>query len=39
MQIVFNRADEILALKPGDEIKITYEDCVENRRRNVAKEA
>lgn len=38
MQIVFNRADEILSLKPGEEIKITYEDCVENRRRNAAKE-
>ena len=39
MQIVFDRADEILALKPGEEIEITREECSEYRRRNAAKEA
>lgn len=38
MQIVFDRADEILALKPGEEIEITREECSEYRHRNVSKE-
>lgn len=38
IQIVFDRADEILALKPGEEIEITREECSEYRRRNVPKE-
>lgn len=38
MGFVFERADEILALKPGEEIEITREECSEYRRRNVSKE-
>jgi len=38
MQIVFDRADEILALKPGEEIEITREECSEYRRRNETNE-
>lgn len=38
MQIVFDRAEEILALKPGEEIEITREECSEYRRRNETNE-
>lgn len=38
MGLVSNRAEEILSLKPGEEITITRQDCCNYNNRNVSKE-